>query len=70
MERVGLNFDVPGLRVSEPADVAREGLAQLPNGPVYVAGGNGDDVARRNHPDRAKVVLGTHRFMQQLIGPD
>jgi short-subunit dehydrogenase len=69
MERVGLNFDVPGLRVAEPADVAREGLAQLPNGPVYVAGGNGEDVARRNHPDRAKVVLGTHRFMQQLLGP-
>jgi short-subunit dehydrogenase len=69
MERVGLNFDVPGLRVAEPADVAREGLAQLPNGPVHVAGGNEDDVARRNHPDRAKVVLGTHRFMQRLIGP-
>ena len=68
MERVGLNFDVPGLRVAEPADVAREGLEQLPHGPVYVAGGNGDDVARRNHPDRAKVVLGTHRVMQQLMG--
>jgi short-subunit dehydrogenase len=68
MERVGLNFDVPGLRVSEPADVAREGLAQLPNGPIYVAGGNADDVARRNQPDRAEVVLGTHRFMQRLLG--
>jgi short-subunit dehydrogenase len=68
MERVGLNFDVAGLRVAEPADVAREGLEQLPNGPVYVAGGNADDVARRNHPDRAKVVLGTHRVMQQLMG--
>jgi short-subunit dehydrogenase len=68
MERVGLNFDVPGLRVAEPADVAREGLEQLPHGPVYVAGGNIADVVRRNDPDRAKVVLGTHRFMQQLIG--
>lgn len=70
MERVGLNFDVPGLKVADPADVAREGLAALPNGPVHVAGGNAADVERRNHPDRAKVVLGTHRFMQQLIGPD
>lgn len=68
MERVGLNFDLPGMRVAEPADVAREGLAQLSNGPVFIAGGNAEDVARRNHPDRAKVVLGTHRFMQQLIG--
>lgn len=70
MERVGLNFDVPGVRVAEPADVAREGLEQLPNGPVYVAGGNGDDVERRNHPDRAKVVLGTHRVIQKLMGGD
>lgn len=68
MERVGLNFDVPGLRVAEPAEVAREGLEQLPHGPVHVAGGNAEDVARRTDPDRAKVVLGTHRFMQQLIG--
>ncbi|PQM49307.1 Fatty acyl-CoA reductase [Mycobacterium talmoniae] len=70
MQRVGLNFDVPGLRVADPADVAREGLEQLPNGPVFVAGGNAEDVARRNHPDRAKVVLGTHRFMQRLTGQE
>jgi short-subunit dehydrogenase len=68
MQRVGLNFDVPGMKVAEPADVAREGLEQLPRGPVHIAGGNAGDVARRNNPDRARVVLGTHRFMQQLIG--
>jgi len=34
MQRVGLNCDVPGLRVSDPADVAREGLNRLPHGPV------------------------------------
>jgi short-subunit dehydrogenase len=70
MERVGLNFDVPGLRVADPADVAREGLAQLPHGPVYIAGGNAEDVERRNDPDRARVVLGTHRVMQRLLGAD
>lgn len=68
MERAGLNFDVPGLRVADPAEVAREGLAALPHGPVFVAGGNAEDVQRRNDPDRAKVVLGTHRFMQRLLG--
>ncbi|GAT16724.1 SDR family NAD(P)-dependent oxidoreductase [Mycolicibacterium thermoresistibile] len=68
MERAGLNFDVPGLRVADPADVAREGLERLPHGPVHVAGGNAEDVARRNDPDRAKVVLGAHRFVQKLIG--
>ncbi len=68
MERVGLNFDVPGMRVADPAEVAREGLEQLPHGPVYVAGGNAEDVARRNDPDRAKVVAGAHRMMQRLMG--
>ncbi|MDG4669022.1 SDR family NAD(P)-dependent oxidoreductase [Mycobacterium sp. 236(2023)] len=68
MERVGLNFDVPGMRVAEPADVAAEGLDRLPFGPVHIAGGNDDDVARRNNPDRAEVVLGAHRFMKQLMG--
>ncbi|ODQ84852.1 SDR family NAD(P)-dependent oxidoreductase [Mycolicibacterium holsaticum] len=70
MARVGLNFDVPGMRVAEPADVAREGLQNLPNGPVYVAGGNAQDVEQRNHPDRAKVVLGSHRAIQKLIGAE
>jgi short-subunit dehydrogenase len=68
MERVGLNLDVPGMRVANPADVAREGLEQLPHGPIHIAGGNGDDIARRNDPDRVKVVLGTHKFMEKLMG--
>jgi short-subunit dehydrogenase len=68
MERAGLNFEVPGLRVADPAEVAREGLAQLPYGPVFIAGGNAEDAQRRSAPDRARVVLGTHRFMQRLLG--
>lgn len=67
MERVGLNFDVPGMLVAEPEDVAREGLERLPHGPVHVAGGNDAGVAHRNDPDRAKVVLGAHRMMQRLM---
>ena len=68
MERVGLNFDVPGLRVAEPAEVAAEGLDRLPHGPVHIAGGNAEDVVRRNDPDRARVVAGTHTMMQRLLG--
>jgi short-subunit dehydrogenase len=70
MERAGLNFDVPGLRVAEPADVAREGLAQLGNGPVWIAGDNAADLAGQNDPDRAKVVAGAHRRMRRLLGSD
>lgn len=68
MQRAGLNFDIPGLHVSEPADVAREGLDNLPNGPVYIADGYAEDAVRRSDPDRARVVSGMHRFMQRLIG--
>jgi short-subunit dehydrogenase len=70
MERVGLNFDMPGLRVAEPKDVAREGLDRLGDGPVHIAGGNREDVESRNDPDRAKVVLGAHRAIQELMGVD
>ncbi|WP_293306335.1 SDR family NAD(P)-dependent oxidoreductase [Mycolicibacterium sp.] len=70
MERAGLNFDIPGMKVADPAEVAREGLDQLPFGPVYIAGGNGEDVARRSDPDRAKVVEGTNRFMRRLLDGD
>ncbi|MGA8255469.1 MAG: SDR family NAD(P)-dependent oxidoreductase [Nocardioides sp.] len=68
MERVGLNFDMPGMPVSEPDDVARQGLAQLSQGPVQIAQGHQAQAASRNDPDRAKVVLGAHRFMQKLMG--
>lgn len=68
MERAGLNFDVPGLTISEPADVAREGLANLANGPVFIAGGNAAAIHQGSGPDRAAIVLGAHQFIQELIG--
>ncbi|SUA42246.1 Fatty acyl-CoA reductase [Nocardia africana] len=70
MARAGLNFDIPGMLVAEPADVAREGLEQLANGPVFVAGGNAETAARSSGPDRAAIVLGGHRRMQKLIGAE
>lgn len=68
MARVGLKFDVPGLSVSEPVDVAREGLENLANGPVFIAGGNAAAVQRGSGPDRAAIVLGAHRTVQELLG--
>ena len=68
MERAGLNFDVPGMTVSDAADVAREGLDNLANGPVHVVGANVDEIVRRNDPDRATVVSANHRFMRRLMG--
>lgn len=68
MARAGLNFDLPGLPVAEPAEVAREGLEQLANGPVHIAGGNAEAAALSSGPDRARIVLGGHRRMQRLLG--
>lgn len=67
MQRAGLDFDVPGLQVSEPDDVAREGLEHLADGPVWVAGGNARQVEKRNGPDRAALVLGAHEAMRRML---
>lgn len=67
MERAGLNFDVPGMHVSEPDEVAREGLAALPNGPVHVVSGNEKLVAMRSTEDRARLVAGTEKVMRALV---
>lgn len=68
MKRAGLNFDVPGLVVSEPADVAREGLASLSKGPVLVAGDNAAAFRWGSGADRAAIVLGAHNRVQALLG--
>lgn len=68
MERAGLNFDIPGLVVSEPADVAREGLANLPRGPVRIAGDNAAAYQWGSGPDRAAIVLAAHHRVQALLG--
>lgn len=67
MERAGLNFDVPGMHVSEPADVAREGLAALPHGPVHVISGNERLIEMRSSSDRARLVAGTEKVMRALV---
>lgn len=67
MQRVGLNFDIPGMAVSDPADVAREGLAQLPQGPVHVISAHAGNPALHAGADRADAVLTSHRMMQKLL---
>ncbi|MEI2671652.1 MAG: SDR family NAD(P)-dependent oxidoreductase [Marmoricola sp.] len=67
MERAGLRFDVPGITVGEPTEVAREGLAALPDGPVHVISGNEPIVKMRATSERAKLVLGTERAIKALL---
>ncbi len=67
MERAGLDFDAPGMRVSEPEDVAREGLSHLRDGPVWIAGGNEKRVAAISGPDRAGILLAQEEMMAALL---
>lgn len=67
MARMGLNFDIPGMNVSEPEDVAREGLEHLADGPLWVAGGNYEAVKKRNGFPRDKLVKGAAEAMRKLL---
>lgn len=69
MERAGLSFDIPGMHVSEPDDVARQALAALGDGPVQVAVGNEKAVEVRSRTERAKLVLGAHEASKKLLPP-
>jgi short-subunit dehydrogenase len=68
MERAGLDFNIPGLNVAEPDDVAREGLAHLADGPVWIAGGNEQAAVKRSGMDRAALVAGAHEASRRLMG--
>jgi uncharacterized protein len=68
MERAGLDFTIPGLVVSEPEDVAREGLAHLADGPVHVICGNERIVEMRGSSDRATLVARTDQRLKKLVG--
>lgn len=67
MERAGLNFDVPGVPVTEPVDAAREALAAIADGPVQVISTGVKVVEMRSNPDRAKLVLGTEKVMKLMV---
>ncbi|MGW4396950.1 SDR family NAD(P)-dependent oxidoreductase [Amycolatopsis nivea] len=69
MERAGLAFDLPGLNVAEPEDVAREGLAHLADGPVWVAGGNLATAEKRSGFPRAELALAAHEATRNLLPP-
>lgn len=67
MERVGLNFDIPGMPASDPADVAREGLANLANGPVHVISTHADSPAVHVTDNRDQVLLASHAMIQKML---
>jgi uncharacterized protein len=56
MERLGMNFDAPGVRASQPALVAAEGLAHLSEGPSWIADGMQEDAVSKSSFPRADAV--------------
>lgn len=68
MQRAGLDFSIPGLNVAESDDVAREGLAHLADGPVWIARGNERTAEKRSRMDRAELVAGAHEASRRLMG--
>lgn len=68
MERAGLRFDLPGLRVAEAEAVAAEGLDQLPHGPVRIAGGNEPIAQQRSGMNRAELVERAAAGHRRLMG--
>lgn len=68
MERAGLDFDMPGLNVAEPEDVAREGLEKITEGPVWIAGGNYEGAKARIGFPRAEKVEGAAMALRKMMG--
>ncbi|MEV5829452.1 SDR family NAD(P)-dependent oxidoreductase [Spirillospora sp. NPDC052242] len=67
MERAGLRFDLPEIPWSHPDDVARQGLAALPHGPVAIVDGFDENFARAADPDRRDVVLKAAERMAKMF---
>ncbi|WP_280423771.1 SDR family NAD(P)-dependent oxidoreductase [Nocardia carnea] len=69
MDRAGLKMDRPGLLISEPREVAAQGLANLGNGPVVVVK-QFEAVAEKNSgPDRAGLLLAARASAKKLLPP-
>ncbi|NKY51279.1 SDR family NAD(P)-dependent oxidoreductase [Nocardia vermiculata] len=69
MDRAGLKMDRPGQLVSEPRDVAAQGLANLANGPVVVVE-QFEAVAERNSGhNRAELLQQARASAKKLLPP-
>lgn len=58
MDRGGLKMDTPGLQISEPRDVATQGLVNLANGPVVVVKQFEAAAEKNSGHNRAELFIG------------
>lgn len=69
MARAGLKMDTPGLLISEPADVATQGLANITNGPVVVVKEFEAAVVKNSGHNRAELLLEAREAAKKLLPP-
>ncbi|MGS2811282.1 SDR family NAD(P)-dependent oxidoreductase [Nocardia sp. MW-W600-9] len=69
MARAGLRMDRPGLRVSEPHDVAAQGLASLADGPVVVVAEFAAVAEKNSGTNRAELLLAASAGTRKLLPP-
>ncbi|MEV0366837.1 SDR family NAD(P)-dependent oxidoreductase [Nocardia fusca] len=69
MDRAGLKMDTPGLLISEPRDVAAQGLANLANGPVVVVEQFKSAAEKSSGHNRAELLLEARAAAKKLLPP-
>lgn len=69
MDRAGLKMDTPGLQISEPRDVAAQGLANLANGPVVVVKQFEAAAEKNSGHNRAELLLAARASARKLLPP-
>lgn len=66
--RLGLNLDMPGLNLADPADIAREGLERLDQGPLWITTGNVDAVQKQSGLARKELLLEAAERFRKMSG--
>ncbi|MFJ6095666.1 SDR family NAD(P)-dependent oxidoreductase [Williamsia muralis] len=69
MARAGLQMDKPGLLISEPKDVAAQGLANITNGPVVVVKEFEEAAERNSGHNRAELLTEARESARKLLPP-
>lgn len=67
MDRAGLKMDRPGLLISEPREVAAQGLANLGNGPVVVVKQFEAAAEKNSGHNRAELLLQARAAAKKLL---
>lgn len=66
--RLGLNLDMPGLNLADPADIAREALEHLDQGPIWITTGNVEAAESQSSLSRNELLLAAAERFRKMSG--